>query len=537
MKKFTLFLFSMFCMLGMAAAQNEGEDPLELKSSKPANGELYLTVYNIELQFNKEVAATLPAGGIDVKNTSTGEIIKITRVDENEWIDKNTVVFLFEQKSVVDKEGKEELQDQYIESVGTYSFTIPAGCIKSVNGEEFAEHTFTFTIAPSMEIVSVTPEGSVAQLDKIEITFPKAIARVRMPEKGLSIVDGYWSPVKKIKNEVVFSEDRKIVTLELEEPITEPGTYNFDISAGVFVSEDGDLNIYKFAFFEVVDPTPSFFTNYNDGDRVQELGNLEIAFKNVNEVKLVEGADPIVAYLPGGGEVNGTAALNGNVIVVAFDQQFTEEGTYTFSIPAGAFTMDGAPNEARDINVVLYKFEIKPLEIVNISPAQGNVDKLESIIITFNQDVTLSYDEYWQQISREIKLVCGDKEYTLTYNPISNVGSSVEYLANAVWDGYDKYNTTPITEEGTYKLNLADIVVDHAGEQGFDEWGWPTTIWHSKQQKCEGTAVWTVVSGESAIEDVLAGDGAKVIYDLTGRKVEQPAKGVYIINGKKTLVK
>ena len=199
--------------------------------------------------------------------------------------------------------------------------------------------------------------------------------------------------------------------------------------------------------------------------------------------------------------------------------------------------MDGAPNEARDINVELYTFEIKPLEIVNISPAQGNVDKLESIIITFNQDVTLSYDEYWQQISREIKLVCGDKEYTLTYNSISNVGSSVEYLTNAVWDGREKFNTTPITEEGTYKLNLADIVVDHACEQGFDEWGYPATIWHSKQQKCEGTAVWTVVSGESAIEDVLAGDGAKVIYDLTGRKVEQPAKGVYIINGKKTLVK
>ena len=47
-----------------------------------------------------------------------------------------------------------------------------------------------------------------------------------------------------------------------------------------------------------------------------------------------------------------------------------------------------------------------------------------------------------------------------------------------------------------------------------------------------------VVADETGIEDVK-GDGVNVeaIYDLQGRKVENPSKGLYIINGKKVYVK
>lgn len=48
----------------------------------------------------------------------------------------------------------------------------------------------------------------------------------------------------------------------------------------------------------------------------------------------------------------------------------------------------------------------------------------------------------------------------------------------------------------------------------------------------------SVVDVETAIDEVKGEDGnVKVIYDLQGRRVEQPVKGVYIINGKKLLLK
>ena len=544
MKKLLLLFMSMFLMLGTSVAQDkgdgkdEGDAAFALQYSTPANGEYTFTVYNIRLKFNKDVVATLPEGGIDVKNNTTNEVVKITRLDNNEWLQKSEVVFLFEQKSVYDeKEGKEQLQDQYIDKPGQWSYTIPAGCIKSIDGEEFAEQTFTFTIASSMDIESISPASEVTKLDKIEITFPKAIKSVNTGK--LSLLDNYWMPASAFKSEVTYSDDRKTVTLELETPVTTPGTYNLDIYQGVFVSEDGALNNYKYVSFQVIDPTPSFATNLNDGDKVKELPEyLEFTFKNVNEVKLVEGADPVYAYLPGGGEVEGTTTLENNKVVVRFGQKFTEDGTYTYWVPEGLFTMDGVPNESYTINVTLYTFTITPLEVVSVTPVEGAVDQIEKIVIEFNQTVTPSYDENWQQISYQITLKGETKDYVLTYAPSSYTASNkMEYLVNAEWNGFDAYVcSAPVAEAGTYTLNLKDIVVDYAGESYVDDWGYSNMRWHGKNGCIDKTYTWTIA--DTAIDDVEAENGEKVIYDLTGRRVENITNaGIYIVNGKKVLVK
>ena len=539
MKKLLLLFMSMFAMLGTSMAQDKGDEnaALALEYSDPADGSSKFGVYDIRLVFNKDVVATVPEGGIEVKNSTSGEVVKITRISDNEWLDANTVLFLFEQKSVTDKEGKEELQDQYITTPGQWSYTIPAGCIKSIDGEEFAEQTFTFNIASSMEIESVSPADAVTKLDKIEITFPKPIASVATNK--LSLLDGYWMPAGSFKSEVAYSEDRKTVTLELDAPITTPGTYDLDIYQGVFQSEDGALNNYKYVYFQVIDPTPSFATNINDGDRVKELGNLEITFQNVNEIKLVEGADPVVVYLPGGGEATGTATLDGNKIVVTFSQNFKEEGEYTFYIPEGMFTMDGAANESRTINVTLYTFTITPLEVVSVTPVAGPVNQLDKIVVEFNQLIQPSYDEDWQMISLQITLNGDKQNYTLTYAPSSyNVTNKMEYLVNAEWNNQNnEYTCTPVTETGTYTLDLTSIVVDYAGESYIDEWGYSNMKWHGKNGCCRGTYTWTI--GDTAIEEVKGENGeVKTIYDLTGRRVENITNaGIYIVDGKKVLVK
>ena len=540
MKKLLLLFMSMFLALGTSVAQDkgdgkdEGDAAFALQYSAPSNGEYTFTVYNIRLQFNKEIVVTLPEGGIAVTNKNTGDVVKITRLDNNEWIEKSTAVFLFEQKTVVGKEGKEELQDLVIDIPGEWSYTIPAGCIKSIDGEEFAEQTFTFTIASSMEIESVSPADAVTKLDKIEITFPKPVASVNTSK--LSLLDNYWMPAGSFKSEVTYSDDRKTVTLELEEPITTPGTYNLDIYQGVFLSEDGALNNYKYVYFQVIDTTPSFATNLKDGDKVKELPDyLEFTFKNVNEVKLVEGADPVVVYLDGGGEVEGTTTLENNKVVVRFGQKFTEDGTYTYWIPAGLFTMDGVPNESMTLSVTLYTFTITPLEVVSVTPVEGAVDQIEKIVVEFNQLITLSYDENWQQISREIMLKGEKGEYKLTYTPSSyNASNKLEY-SYAEWDGYN-YIITPITAPDTYTLNLKDIIVDYAGESYIDEWGGTNTNWHVQKACIDKSYTWTI--GDTAIEGVEAENGEKVIYDLTGRRIENITNaGIYIVNGKKVLVK
>ncbi len=488
----------MFFMLGTSVAQDKGDGKDEgnvafgLEYSTPANGEFTFTVYNIRLKFNKDIVVTMPESGLEVKNNTTGDIVKITRGAVDQW-DSKSAVFEFEKKSVYDeKEGKEELKDQVIETPGQWSYTIPAGCIKSIDGDEFAEQTFTFNIASSMEIESVTPAGEVTILDKIEVTFPKAIASVNTGK--LSLLNSSWQPASAFKSEVTYSDDRKTVTLELETPMTAPGTYSLNIYQGAFQSEDGALSNYREVSFQVIDPTPSFATNLNDGDRVKELGNLEITFKNVSNVEIVNKS-AIKVWTPSENEVTGEATKVENKIVVTFPQEFTEEGLYTFYIPAGTFTMDGVANEEREINVELFTFTITPLEVVNVTPAVGNVNQIDKIVVEFNQLVRLSYNENSQQISREITLKGDTKEYVLTYAPSSwSATNKVEYLVNANWNGYD-YESTPLLDEGTYTLSLKDIIVDYAAEDYIDEWGYPDKRWNVKNACVDQTCTWTISGG------------------------------------------
>lgn len=534
MKKITLFIMSMFFVLGTSMAQDDATPTsFELVSVKPDSSKLVTSVTQVMFEFNKEVAVTLPEGGIEVKNVATQEGLKLTRVFENPWMPKTNVTLQFEQKVVEGKDGKEELQDQYLDTPGKYTFTVPAGCIKSLDGEEFPETSFSFTIAATFPVDKYTPTET-DKFDQIQLTFSQEIESVVLPDYGLSVVDYYWTSVANVKGSVI-SDDKKTVTLELDNTIATPGEYYLSLPVGTFVSKDG-INAYTDLTFNVVDYTPSFSTNFNDGDQVEELKNLIITFNNVKEVKLVEGVNAI-AYLPGGGESVGTATLADNQITVTFEQEFTEQGEYSFYIPAGMFTMDGVANEERILNVTLFSFTVTPLEVMSVTPIEGDVDQLDKIIIRFNQAITLSYDENWQWISGEIILKSDGKDIPLTYNSM-NWGTSdeLEYLVNAEWVNND-YKVTPITEAGTYTLDISQIVVDHGAEEGIDEWGYPATVWHSKAKSCEGTYTWKV-TGEAGIDDLKVTEGKQVIYDLLGRRVQNLNNaGIYIVNGKKVVIK
>ena len=47
-----------------------------------------------------------------------------------------------------------------------------------------------------------------------------------------------------------------------------------------------------------------------------------------------------------------------------------------------------------------------------------------------------------------------------------------------------------------------------------------------------------VIAGQTGINDLNAGnDGDKAVYDLNGRRMEAPLKGICIVDGVKTIVK
>lgn len=485
----------------------------------PVDGAKKTILNNIYMVFTKDITITIPEGGIDVVNTATQEVVKITKFFEDEYASEhNSAVFYLDGQL----------------SAGNWTCTIPAGVITSVDNEVFPETTFSFGIVSTFNYTSYSPMET-NNLEKIEITFDTEITEVKIPSSGLFLTDLYWTKYFYLKNEVVISEDKKTVTLELVEPITEPGQYFMDLYQGVFVSADS-LNANGSLAFNVYDPEPGFNTNYAEGDKVKELSNvLEITFKNVENVELVDPKG-ITVYLPGESVLEGTAKKEGNKIVVTFGEEFTKVGTYTFSIAAGTFTMDGAANEAREINVELYTFEILPLEVVSVTPVVGTVDSITQIVVKFNQYIKLYYDKDGVTPSQDIYLTCGEEEYKLTNVGGSFISDELIY-SSAEWNGFE-YESKSITTPGTYTLNLKDIIVFHGAEDIVEtEWYSYADTWHVENASCEGTYSWTI-KGDSSVESVPAAEGEQVIYDLLGRRVEAiTGAGIYIVNGKKVVVK
>ena len=525
-------------------AQKDEDGPKDFNSPivYPNDGSTQQAVYNIRLTFPEDIAVEQSEVSIDVLDSNNEVAIKITSCEVDPW-DTRTAVFNFEKIAVEGKDGI-EYKEQYLEASGKYTYTIPTGLVKSIDGAKvFEGATYTVTVeppAPTLSIKDWTPRETTA-LSEIVLTFDEEITEVKLPESGLEFIYNwdYANPIV-VKASYVVSEDKKSATITWDTPFTNPGPYDLTFYAGTFIS--GELeNENTSVWFEVIDPTPSFSLNYEDGSKVQEIGNLEISFKNIAEFDWAEDAG-VALYTPTKEPIKGETSKSedGTRLIVSFEGDLTEEGEYVYFIPAGSFTMDGVLNEDIQILVNLERLVIESLEVVSVTPAVGETEQLEKIVVKFNQPIQLSMDENWQQISREIKLTCDDgKEYILTNDPGfgTNAADELVYLANAEWVD-NAYKSTPITVAGVYTLNLADIVVDHAAEEGIDEWGYPATIWHAKNQSCAGSVSWTIGGEGTGIKAVGAEDGGQVIYDLLGRCVEKiVGAGIYIVDGKKVIVK
>ena len=80
-----------------------------------------------------------------------------------------------------------------------------------------------------------------------------------------------------------------------------------------------------------------------------------------------------------------------------------------------------------------------------------------------------------------------------------------------------------------------DWVNQNGGSSG------PLQFWHSTNGRTDNGSTFRVSEAPEidpdAIADVKAADGNYSIYDIAGRRVAQPTKGVFIINRKKVAVK
>lgn len=221
---------------------------------------------------------------------------------------------------------------------------------------------------------------------------------------------------------------------------------------------------------------------------------------------------------------------------ITLDQEITTAGRYSLHIPANYFLLGTLQTAVmnKDTNIRYFVEGVAtPLVPTEVVPADKSmVSRLETVTLTVDCDlVTLL------AIGEE-----ADKFITVTNKDTNEEVDIVATVDDLDWDNWTNMNqvvirfSEPITAEGTYVLTIApELFAD-------DQWD---PMFGTGSANAELTYEF-MVDGSDAVATVGVDEGKVTVYDLNGVKVLDNAdrdalktlrKGIYIVNGKKVVVK
>ncbi len=224
-----------------------------------------------------------------------------------------------------------------------------------------------------------------------------------------------------------------------------------------------------------------------------------------------------------------TAKMNdeGTAYTIALNEEITVTGDYELVVPAGYFIIEpaGYNKPCEDLYETFNVVANVPFVVDNVTPTNGSaVASLKRIEIDFSDDIN---------------------ELNDAFDVLDAAGNVVTTAATSYFDADGNYFkdysmvalelATEITEAGTYTIIIpAGKFYVTASYEGYDQ---ATGEYIYSKVSDEITLTFTV-DPALGIENVEGENGETVIFDITGRKIETiTAPGIYIVNGKKVLVK
>lgn len=238
-------------------------------------------------------------------------------------------------------------------------------------------------------------------------------------------------------------------------------------------------------------------------------------YKDREQVAYVKDAEPVIPE-----EEQDNWEYNPVEYELFLDKEITESGNYYMIIPEGWFNLGTGYNQQNNqMTIVTYKIGGTTNLEVTIDPADGSkVTSLKTFILTF--DNASDAGPSWN----------GDKA-TLT----NEAGEVVAFGEADFGDDFSIYNQvkitldTEVTNEGSYTLNI------------------PAQLFIIDQEDSEAMTFSYYVSSNSAISKIFGEDVKEfTVYNLKGilvlktddqEALKQLATGLYIINGKKVLLR
>ena len=404
-----------------------------------------------------------------------------------------------------------------IETPGTYKVVVKSGVILSADGtKEYKGGEFEFTVAERAVEISPSAEDGFCYNETYEnvADFSEFVITVKYAKSDVVINNDVKATMKT--GETVYeaavtvakSGTTQYITLAFDGEFAE-GRYTIDVPAGLFTVDGTANEAYAQSSFTYRKPQLEITRDFDTwGSYLDVVWNMpKGAIITIANAESVEVDETKVATIAVGESVyNSTLSWyydnwsNAYYIELTFEDFFAEDfefvkGDYTFTLPAGLYTVNGVANEEA---VKAYTYGdpiIEEFTVTNVLPASGStLESIDAISISFSNNAKPDF----------LPVTCGDKTYYFV--PMSGVYVPVDLMS---------YEPIVLTEPGTYTLDLSEL----NGLTGNKVFSW-------------------TIADPTAIEDIDAEVENDVIYDLTGHKIEKITKpGIYIVNGKKILVK
>lgn len=346
---------------------------------------------------------------------------------------------------------------------------------------------------------------------------------------NISLVIPEGSPLDYVPTEATFTLDN-----------IEDGTYTINVPRGFFilgvdmVTYNNKTTQYTFTVKNGKGPRQEMIpvsTTPSTADVIYSLNTIKLNLSEAATVKEGAKASLVGRFgMPHEGAISvDPADESGKTLLITLDQEITDPGFYMLSIPAGSFgDADFVASETPCGNsnpALSYSFTISEvLEPIAVTPADGSqVDALS----TFKFENVNGFD-YMGQIL--LKNQEGETVSTITGEMMVPVMDE-----NNPW-GDPLYFTatleTAITEAGDYTLEIPE---------GFFYVG-------SNYDNAEAMTLTYHVTGKgTGVNDVIAEQNKKVtVYTLNGELIAKDSeptilktlqKGIYIVNGKKQIIK
>ena len=431
---------------------------------------------------------------------------------------------------------------------GKYTLTVPKNTFVNLNGAcGNAAYNAEYYVVKPVTVV-IDPADGVAQtsLSRFTLTFEGAevVGPAFGTESGdIQILKGEEVVATVTKDDVKNETDASLpedflgsidyAIISLPEAITENGTYTLNIPAEFFEVGDGKNEELTFTYtvsnISVTGITPEPF-DIEEGNTLEALETITVTFSEAVELNDAEKV-MLTGFPMGSYECDIQVA--GNTVTLT-PKETLGEGRYTLVIDEGAFKSAASEDVVNLSYFATYMVEI-PLNVeVSIAPEAGEVTSLSHFELSFDVPTQTNYGAI--ELRKE-----GEEEPLQAINVFMLEGSDA-VMEPDWWDpseeilvGYKKFSfdlLEAVKEDGTYTLYIPEGTFVYQVEPSF-----PSAP--------EMTFTYTVVTTD-AIAGVFAEAGLVDVYTVSGVCVKKNAtaddlkalkKGLYIIGGKKVIIK